>query len=75
MDDYIAMQFPKLPPHIRHLYREETMPTSPEWVSEKKPTATEQRVFFIIRMHHNMNMVMYRYAYVIYNHTSKLYGL
>lgn len=49
---------------------------SPEHILEIRLTAAmEQRIFFIIWMHHNMNMYMYRYAYLIYNHTPKLYGL
>lgn len=57
MDDYIAMQFPKLPSHISHLQKEKTLPMTPERILEQKLTAAmEQRIFFIIWMHHNMNM-------------------
>lgn len=59
MDDYIAMQFPKLPPHIRHLYREETMLTSPEWVSEKKPYSSGAKSIF-----HHSNASQHEYEYV-----------
>lgn len=57
MDDYIAVQFLKLPSHISHLQKEETLLMALEHILENKLTvAMEQGIFFIIWMHHNMNM-------------------